>query len=171
MTLDRPRLYNNHVSRTCLSAIINPRRVRVADEPLRRETRSRARSSSPIIALSLNRDAFTIRPFPSPNVVVVFVERFPLGRACHLRRCTGTERDGSASLSVLTGKYLSRHTPPPSTTTSVVAVAVVAVTTAAATAPPLPLRRRNHPARTRSRAKTDPYPRSVESRFRAATLK
>ena len=28
----------------------------------------------------------------------------------------GMERDGSASLSVLTGKYLSRHTPPPSTT-------------------------------------------------------
>lgn len=62
------------------------------------------------------------------RLVSVLPQTFSLDYACRLRRAQGIERDGSASLSVLTGKYLSRHTPPPSTTSVAVAAASVSST-------------------------------------------
>lgn len=74
-------------------------------------------------ALSLDRpfyDSFgSLRDvtLPSPFLSVPLLVRPSNVRLdMHVVCGEGMERDGSASLSVLTGKYLSRHTPPPSTT-------------------------------------------------------
>lgn len=69
----------------------------------------------------------------------------------------GIERDGSASLSVLTGKYLSRHTPPPSTTSASAVAAAAATVFVSSTRPshlPTLFRSSRH-----------------ESRFRATNLR
>lgn len=77
-----------------------------------------SRSPASFATLSLNRALLwfvwssSSRTFKRPS----------LDYACRLRRAQGIERDGSASLSVLTGKYLSRHTPPPSTTSAAASV-------------------------------------------------
>lgn len=91
-----------------------------------REGRVKIKSLSRVIlapSLSLSIGPFMIRlaPFatslPSPFLSVPLLVRPSNVRLdMHVVCGEGMERDGSASLSVLTGKYLSRHTPPPSTT-------------------------------------------------------
>lgn len=76
-------------------------------------------------------DSFGCRP-PAPPV-----KRSSLSYACRLRARIGIERYGSASLSVLTGKYLSWHTPPPSTTYAAAVASVFVSSTRPSRSPTL----------------------------------
>lgn len=76
---------------------------------------------APSLSLSIGPFMIRLAPFatslPSPFLSVPLLVRPSNVRLdMHVVCGEGMERDGSASLSVLTGKYLSRHTPPPSTT-------------------------------------------------------
>jgi len=108
--------------------------------------------------LSLNRAFLWFVWLPSSCISrQTFLPRLCMSFAARI----GIERDGSASLSVLTGKYLSRHTPPPSTTS---ASAVAAAAAAAAAAVFVSSTRPSHlPTLFRSSRH--------ESRFRATNLR
>lgn len=103
---------------------------------------------SPRSTLSLNRALlwFVWLPSSCPSRQT-FLPRLCMSFAARIE----IERDGSASLSVLTGKYLSRHTPPPSTTSAVAAAATaVFVSSTRPSRSPTPFRSSRHESRFRA---------------------
>jgi len=113
-----------------------------------------ARRYPPRSSLSLNRallwfvwlpSSYTSRQTFLPWLCMSFAARI------------GIERDGSANLSVLTGKYLSRHTPPPSTAAAAAAASAIDFVFVSSTRP--------------SRSPTLFRSSRFESRFRATNLR